>query len=169
MNRVLICPGQYDSSDSEDEYRERRIIRRHKADRRDLNMIPYPDDLALKPYGAGLRWDDRYDYDSDSSTDSSLSANEAYEQERKMRNKKLLNVGLAYITTIAAGNNIIQSMAAHHARRELIEEGEMSMGESMKLRRRALMLDLIGVGVAAVGINNARNGWKKVDSLGKAQ
>ena len=128
-----------------------------------------PDDLALKPYGAGLRRDDRYDYDGNSDSDSDLSADETYEQERKMRNKKLLTVGLACITTIAAGNNIIQSTAAHHARRKLIEEGEMSMGESIKLRRRALVLDLVRVGVAAVGINNARNGWKKVDSLGKAQ
>ena len=170
MNHVLTCPGRYDSSDSEDEYRERRIIRGHKPDRHDLNMIPYPDDLALKPYGADLRRDDRYNYDSDSdsSTDSSLSADKAYEQERKMRNMKLLNVGLACITTIAAGNNIIQSMAAHHARRKLIEEGEMSMDEWMKLRRRALMLDLIGMGVAAVGINNARKGWKKVESVGKS-
>lgn len=136
-------------------------------------MIPYPSDLHLKPYGAGSRRNDRhdnnYDYSSDSSSDSDLSVGEAYKQERKMRNKKLLTIGLACITTIAAGNNIIQSTAAHHARQKLIEEGEMSMGESMKLRRRALMLDLIGVGVAAVGLNNARNGWKRVDGLGKAK
>ncbi|KAL2040231.1 hypothetical protein N7G274_007134 [Stereocaulon virgatum] len=158
--------GRYDSSDSEDDHR-------HKADRRDLHMIPYPSDLPLKPYGAGFRRDDRhgydYDYDSNSDSESDLSVDGAYKQERKMRNKKLLTIGLACITTIAAGNNIIQSTAAHHARQKLIEEGEMSMGESMKLRRRALMLDLIGVGVAAVVLNNARNEWKRVDGLGKAK
>ena len=169
VDLILTLPGRYDSSDSEDDRRERCIVRRHKADRRDLHMMSYPSDLHLKPYGAGSRRDDRHDYDYDYSSDSDLSDDEAYKQERKMRNKKLLTIGLACITTIAAGNNIIQSTAAHRARQKLIEEGEMSMGESMKLRRRALTLDLIGVGVAAVGLNNARNGWKRVDGLGKAK
>ncbi len=42
----------------------------------------------------------------------------------------------------------------------------MSQTEAIRLRKKALMLDVLSVGVAAVGINNARMGWKRVESLG---
>ena len=41
----------------------------------------------------------------------------------------------------------------------------MSHTEAMRLRKKALMLDVLSVGVAAVGINNVRMGWKRVESL----
>ena len=83
----------------------------------------------------------------------------------KLRNKKLLYVGLACVTTLAAGNNIYQTTKAHHARRRDVEQGEMSHAEAERLRKKAFMLDVLSVGVAAVGVNNARMGWKKVETL----
>ena len=36
----------------------------------------------------------------------------------------------------------------------------------MRLRKKALLLDALSVGVVAVGLNNVRMGWKKVESMG---
>ena len=35
----------------------------------------------------------------------------------------------------------------------------------MKLRKKALILDVLSVGVAAVGVNNVRMGWNRVESM----
>ena len=126
-------------------------------------MIPYSDHHAHKPHGAGLRREDRYDYDSDS--ESYHSSDDREREQAKLRNRKLLYTGLACVATIAAGNNIYQSTKAHHARRKQVEEGKLEMGEAMKMRRKALVLDLASVGVAAVGLNNVRMGWNRVQAL----
>ena len=41
----------------------------------------------------------------------------------------------------------------------------MSHTEAIRARNKAVMLDVLSVGVAAVGLNNVRMGWKKVESL----
>ena len=41
----------------------------------------------------------------------------------------------------------------------------MSHSEAMRARKKALMLDVLSVGVVAVGLNNVRMGWKRVESF----
>ena len=43
----------------------------------------------------------------------------------------------------------------------------MCTSEMKRLKNKALMMDLFTVGVAAVGINNARMGWKRVEAIKK--
>lgn len=105
----------------------------------------------------------KYDYsDSESDTDSVLSSDE--ERERtKVRNKTLLTGCLAAITTVAAGNNIYQSTKAHQARKYQIEDGKMSRDEERDMKKKGVKLDLMSLGVAAVCLNNAKNGWKRLE------
>ena len=141
------------------------MIRRDRQYRRDLNIVPVSDFRDHHARRVGHEGRDAYDFDSDSDSDAYRSSDEERRKQEKLRNKKLLDVGLACITTLAAGNNIYQSTQAHHARRRYVEQGEMSHTEAMRLRKKALMLDVLSVGIAAVGINNARMGWKRVGSL----
>ena len=87
------------------------------------------------------------------------------EKRKKMHNKTLLYTGLASVTTIAAANNIYQSTKASLARRQHLEQGEMCAAETKNMRNKAIMLDLFNVGVAAIGINSAINGWKTLERL----
>ena len=41
----------------------------------------------------------------------------------------------------------------------------MCKAEARHARNKALALDVAAVGVAAIGVNNAVNGWKKTNSL----
>ncbi|KAK0516457.1 hypothetical protein JMJ35_001060 [Cladonia borealis] len=164
-HRVRFDEGQHDTHYSSKVLTERRIIRRHEADRRDLNIVPVSkvrDDYARQRTHERR---DTHDYDSDSDGDAYHSSDEERRKREKLRNKKLLYVGLACVTTIAAGNNIYQSTKAHHARRRYVEQGQMSEAEALRLRKKALMLDVLSVGVAAVGVNNVRMGWNRVESL----
>ena len=157
--------GPHDTFNSYKGLPERRIIRRHRADRRDLNIVPVSnvhDDYTHR--GARGR-KDTHDYDTDSDSDAYHSSDDERREQEKLRNKKLLYVGLACVTTLAAGNNIYQSTKAHHARRRCVEEGEMSHSEAIRARKKALMLDVLSVGVVAVGLNNVRMGWKRVESF----
>lgn len=43
----------------------------------------------------------------------------------------------------------------------------MCMSEVKRLKSKALLMDLFTVGVVAVGINNARMGWKRVEAIKK--
>lgn len=43
----------------------------------------------------------------------------------------------------------------------------MCMSEVKRLKNKALLMDLFTVGVVAVGINNARMGWKRVEAIKK--
>ncbi|MDI1487661.1 MAG: hypothetical protein OHK93_006932 [Ramalina farinacea] len=107
--------------------------------------------------------------DSSSSGDESDSDSDTEERVtrlRKARNQKMLATSLACITTVAAANNIYQSTKAHETRRQEVANGELSLEEAQQKRRKHLMLDLCSLGVAAVGINNAHSGWKRVSSLG---
>ena len=92
------------------------------------------------------------------------SADEA-ERQKKARNKQLLYTGLAAITTIAATNNIYQSTKAHKAREIEIREGVMCEAEAKRKRNKAVAMDLFTVGVGAICVNNAVNGWKKTKAL----
>ena len=106
----------------------------------------------------------RYDSDSDSSSDD----DNAKKALPKPAPKQLLYTGLACVATVAATNNIYQSVKAHHARRKELEEGEISAAEAEKLRAQAIKMDLISLGVAAVGAYNVRNGWKRAEGHWKA-
>ena len=86
------------------------------------------------------------------------------EELRKRRNEKLLAASMACITTVAAANNIYQSTKAHETRRKDVREGKLSVEEAYQKRRKHAMLDLFSIGVAAVGINNARIGWKRLEN-----
>ena len=41
------------------------------------------------------------------------------------------------------------------------------MEEAQKMKRKALMMDVFTLGVAAVGLNNVHNSWKKAESVRK--
>lgn len=100
-------------------------------------------------------------YDSDS--DSSSSDDDGKKAQPKPAPKQILYTGLACVATIAAANNIYQSAKAHHTRQKELEEGEISSAEAQKLKKQARKMDLISLGVAAVGAYNVRNGWKRAE------
>ena len=97
--------------------------------------------------------------------DSRFDAAAENKERKKMRNKTVLYAGLAGITTIAASNNIYQSTKVSLARRQQVEQGSMRAAEIKNFRNQAIMLDLFSVGVAAIGVNNAVNGWKRWERL----
>ncbi|KAL8936990.1 MAG: hypothetical protein Q9216_004646 [Gyalolechia sp. 2 TL-2023] len=103
------------------------------------------------------------DSDGDSDTDSILSSDEERERS-KVRNKTLLAACLATVTTVAAGNNIYQSAKAHQERKNQLEDGKMSRHEERDMKKKGVKLDLMSLGVAAVCLNNAKNGWKRLES-----
>ena len=94
-----------------------------------------------------------------------FSAVDEDKDNKKRRNKQLLYTGLAGVTTIAAANNVYQSSKAHRARQQAVKDGVMCRSEMRHQRNKALALDLAAVGIAAIGVNNAVNGWKKTNSL----
>ncbi|KAL8930170.1 MAG: hypothetical protein Q9208_000787 [Pyrenodesmia sp. 3 TL-2023] len=104
------------------------------------------------------------DSDSDSDTDSIISS-DAEQERSKARNKTLLAACLATVTTIAAGNNIYRSSRAHAARKKQLQDGELSAREARELKKKGAKMDLISLGVAAVCLNNAKNGWKRLEGL----
>ena len=84
-----------------------------------------------------------------------------------MRNRKLLYGGLAAITSMAAANNIFQAAKAHKARKAQLEEGGKCSHEEEKLKEKHRLMNVISLGVAAVGLYNVRNGWKKMAAQGR--
>lgn len=106
----------------------------------------------------------RYDSDSDPSSDDGGGK----KAQPKPPPKQLLYTGLACVATIAAANNIYQSAKAHHTRQKELEEGEISSAEAQKQKMQARKMDLISLGVAAVGAYNVRNGWKRAEGHWKA-
>ena len=100
-----------------------------------------------------------YDSDSDSSSDDDSRK----KSPPKPAPKQLLYTGLACVATVAAANNIYQSAKAHHTRQKELEEGEISSAEAQKLKMQARKMDLISLGVAAVGAYNVRNGWRRAE------
>ena len=100
-----------------------------------------------------------YDSDSDSSSDD----DNRKKSLPKPAPKQLLYTGLACVATVAAANNIYQSAKAHHTRQKELEEGEISSAEAQKLKMQARKMDLISLGVAAVGAYNVRNGWRRAE------
>lgn len=106
-----------------------------------------------------------YDTDSDSSSDDDDDRKKSLP---KPAPKQLLYTGLACVATVAAVNNIYQSAKAHHTRQKELEEGEISGAEAQKLKMQARKMDLISLGVAAVGAYNVRNGWRRAEGHWKA-
>ena len=102
----------------------------------------------------------RYHSDSDS---SSSDENGEKKAKPKPAPKQILYTGLACVATLAAANNIYQSAKAHHTRQRELEEGEITSAEAQKLKMQARKMDLISLGVAAVGAYNVKNGWKRAE------
>ncbi len=103
------------------------------------------------------------DGDSSSSDDSSSEDDGGKKAQPKPPPKQILYTGLACVATLAAANNIYQSAKAHHVRKKELEEGEITPAEVQKLKMQAKKMDLISLGVAAVGAYNVRNGWKRAE------
>lgn len=157
----MTVADRYNSSDSEcdSDHRGRQIARRPKPDQQQLKKrVPCGDLCADHPHRAARA-------KGDVDEDEYLSPDEERRKQAKARNRKLLYTGLACVATIAAGNNIYQNTKAHHIRRKGFEEGEMCTSEEKRLRTKALMMDLFSVGVVAVGLNNVRMGWKRVENM----
>lgn len=106
----------------------------------------------------------RYNSDSDSSSDDDGGK----KAQPKPAPKQILYTGLACVATLAAANNIYQSAKAHHTRQKELEDGEITSAEAQKLKKQARKMDLISLGVAAVGAYNVRNGWKRAEGHWKA-
>lgn len=106
--------------------------------------------------------DRKYDSSSDSDADSIISSDEE-RQRSKARKQTLLAACLATVTSIAAGNNIYQSTKAHAARKKQLEDGKLSEYEAAELKRKGRKMDLISLGVAAVCLNNTKNGWRTME------
>ncbi len=102
----------------------------------------------------------RYHSDGD---DSSSDDDGGKKAQPKPPPKQILYTGLACVATLAAANNIYQSAKAHHVRKKELEEGEITPAEAQKLKTQARKMDLISLGVAAVGAYNVRNGWKRAE------
>ncbi|KAI4131944.1 MAG: hypothetical protein LQ341_006322 [Variospora aurantia] len=105
----------------------------------------------------------KYVDSSDSDTDSIISSDEE-RQRSKARKQTLLAACLATVTSIAAGNNIYQSTKAHAARKRQLQNGKLSDYEAAELKRKGRKMDLILLGVAAVCLNNAKNGWRRMEA-----
>ena len=84
---------------------------------------------------------------------------------KKSRNKQLLYNGLAAITTIAATNNIYQSAKGHKERKEAVRHGEITEEEARSAKKKSIAMDLFSVGVGAICVNNAVQGWKKTKTM----
>lgn len=97
--------------------------------------------------------------------DPDFTATDEAARAKKARNKQLLYGGLAAITTIAATNNIYQSSKGHKERKVAVRNGDMSESEARSARKKSVAMDLFSVGVGAICVNNAVNGWKKSKSL----
>ena len=102
------------------------------------------------------------DYDSDM-----YDSEAERRKERKARNRKFLYGGLATATTIAAANNIYQSTKQHEQRVKELSQGKMTLEQADKAKNKAILLDLVSVGVAAVCVNNARKGWMSAHARAK--
>ena len=111
----------------------------------------------------------RYDSGSDSSSDDDDDHDGRKKNAQpKPPPKHILYTGLACVATLAAANNIYQSAKAHHTRQRELDEGEISSAEAQKLKAQARKMDLISLGVAAVGAYNVRNGWRRAEGHWKA-
>jgi hypothetical protein len=95
----------------------------------------------------------------------SFTPEEEEARRKKARNKQLLYTGLAAITTIAATNNVYQSTKQHKARKEAVREGYMYESDAKRERNKAIAMDILSVGVGAICVNNAVNGWKKSKAM----
>ena len=100
--------------------------------------------------------------------DQELSFQQQVEEEerisKKLRNKELLAAAFATITSVAAVTSIYQSLEDQQKRRKLLRCGEMTREEARKQKNKAILYDLVNVGSAAVGVNSAVNGWKRMQA-----
>ena len=125
--------------------------------------IPRP--RSQGPSGPPRRYDSGSDSSSDDHDDHDAGKTNA---QPKPPPKHILYTGLACVATLAAANNIYQSAKAHHTRQRELDEGEISSAEAQKLKAQARKMDLISLGVAAVGAYNVRNGWRRAEGHWKA-
>lgn len=150
-------------SDSDSDYRRSRAVARQNTDRR-LKIVPCSEECADHPHKASSRSKSR------SRQDDSDSDYDSVEEARKLRinkNRKLLYTGLAGVTTIGCVNGIYQSTKAYRSRHKEMQEGEKCSAEVQRLKNKAILMDLFTLGVCAVGLNNVRIGWGRVDVIEK--
>ena len=152
-----------DSSDSDSDYdtdgsspSRIRSRKHYNKDNRSRSMGP-PRSRSQGPPGPPRRYHSDGDDSSSSDDDSGKKA------QPKPPPKQILYTGLACVATLAAANNIYQSAKAHHVRKKELEEGEITPVEAQKLKMQARKMDLISLGVAAVGAYNVKNGWKRAE------
>lgn len=162
--RVLTQSDKYssDDSDSDSGYKISRAVTRRNSDRR-LKIVPCSEECNDNPRKARFLNKSTSHHDDDSDYDSAEEA----EKLAKHKNRKLLYTGLACATTLAAANGIYQNTKAHQARHREFREGEKCNAEIQRLKNKALLMDLFTVGVVAVGLNNTRLGWRRVEAINK--
>ncbi len=163
--RALTLLDKYSSDDSESdsEYKSSKAVARRNSDRR-LKIVPCSENCNDNPHKSRSHSKSKsHRGDSDSDYDSAEEA----EKLAKHKNRKLLYTGLACVTTLAAANGIYQNTKAHHARHKEFREGEKCNAEVQRLRNKALLMDAFTIGVVAIGLNNTRIGWKRVENINK--
>lgn len=162
---VLTPSDKYSSDDSDldSNYKRSRAVTRRDADNR-LRIVPCSDECHDSPHKASSRGNAKSHHsDNDSDYDSAGEA----EKHAKHRNRKLLYTSLACVTTVACANGIYQNTKAYHARHNEVREGEKCSSEVQRLKNKAVLMDLFTVGVVAVGLNNCRLGWQRVENIKK--
>ncbi len=163
--RVLIRADKYSSDDSDSDsdsgYKSSKAVARRNSDRR-LKIVPCSEECNDNPRKARSLSKSTSHYD-----DSDYDSAEEAEKLAKNKNRKLLYTGLACATTLAAANGIYQNTKAHQARHREFREGEKCNAEIQRLKNKALLMDLFTVGVVAVGLNNTRLGWRRVEAINK--
>ena len=93
-----------------------------------------------------------------------LSFSEEERTRKKLRNKEILAATFATITSVAAVTSIYQSLDDQQKRREKLRRGELTPEEARKQKNKSIMFDLVNVGSAALGVNSAVNGWKRMQA-----
>lgn len=163
-SNFLTCPGHQSGDDSDSDYKRGRVVsRRRPSDL--LKLVPDNDDYREYRHKRQPKSKSR-DYESDSE-DGYFTDDEAIRLQTKQRNRTILYTGLACVTSVAAANSIYQNTKAHHARRNQLRDSKLDPAEAEKLKKKALMMDVFTLGVAAVGLNNCHNGWKRLESVKK--
>ncbi|KAF3923145.1 hypothetical protein ABW20_dc0107980 [Dactylellina cionopaga] len=114
--------------------------------------------------------DIRDDSSSDSSmSDSDLSLDEEAEQDRhkKLRRKEVISIALAILATLHLGHVGYEAREKRALRKEKLDSGKITEGESDKLRNKSLLKDATAVGLAILAAAEAVKAFKGVQNTRK--
>ncbi|KAI9678707.1 MAG: hypothetical protein M1817_005764 [Caeruleum heppii] len=102
--------------------------------------------------------------DDDDDLNTDYSSSDEIQTQKQMRKKEALAAGLACVTTLAVTNGVYQATKAHKTRRKQMteSEGNVCSAEAARLKEEHHKRNMIALGIAAVGLYNCRNGWRRM-------